>query len=191
MAVEALAKDDELPEEEAKDAPEDGEAEGEAQPGKKFRLPIPDFRKMNKLMLGGIGLGVLLVVGGLVYFLFFMGGGSAGTDEHAAAAPVTIPIYFYNLPEMVVNLSDEGNGNHFLKLNISLEVADETVAAQIEPYLPRVLDAFQTYLRELRLSDLEGSAGIYQLKEELLRRINIAVHPAVVDSILFREILVQ
>lgn len=190
MAVEALDKDEELPEEEAEDTPEDGEAEGEAQPKKKFRLPIPDFRKMNKLMLGGIGLGMLLVVGGLVYFLFFMGGGSS-SDEHAMAEPVVVPIYFYNLPEMVVNLSDEGDGNHFLKLNIALEVADEHVAAQIEPFLPRVLDAFQTYLRELRLSDLEGSAGIYQLKEELRRRINIAVHPAEVDAILFREILVQ
>ena len=45
--------------------------------------------------------------------------------------------------------------------------------------------------RELRKSDLEGSAGIYRLKEELRRRINVAIFPAQVDAILFKELLVQ
>ena len=43
---------------------------------------------------------------------------------------------------------------------------------QITPIMPRVMDAFQTYLRELRPSDLDGSAGLYRLKEELTRRVN-------------------
>jgi len=37
---------------------------------------------------------------------------------------------------------------------------------------------FQTYLRELRPSDLEGSAGLYRLKEELTRRVNVAIAPS-------------
>jgi flagellar protein FliL len=57
--------------------------------------------------------------------------------------------------------------------------------------LPKVVDAFQVYLRELRKSDLEGSAGIYRLKEELRRRVNVAIYPLEVQSILFKEILVQ
>jgi flagellar FliL protein len=61
----------------------------------------------------------------------------------------------------------------------------------IQPKMARVVDAFQIYLRELRPSDLEGSAGIYRLKEELLRRVNLAIAPARVESILFKEILVQ
>ncbi len=57
--------------------------------------------------------------------------------------------------------------------------------------MPRVLDAFQVYLRELRATDLEGSAGIFRLKEELVRRVNLAVHPAAIDSVAFNEIIVQ
>ena len=57
--------------------------------------------------------------------------------------------------------------------------------------MAKVVDAFQVYLRELRKSDLEGSAGIYRLKEELMRRVNVAIYPSHVDSILFKEILVQ
>ena len=78
-----------------------------------------------------------------------------------------------------------------MKLTIALEVADEEVMTEIQPRLAKVVDAFQVYLRELRKSDLQGSAGIYRLKEELRRRINVAIYPQQVDSILFREILVQ
>ena len=57
--------------------------------------------------------------------------------------------------------------------------------------MPRVMDAFQTYLRELRPSDLEGSAGLYRLKEELTRRVNVAIAPSRVNAVLFKEIVVQ
>ncbi|MEH0069583.1 flagellar basal body-associated FliL family protein [Pannonibacter sp. Pt2-lr] len=97
---------------------------------------------------------------------------------------------FYDLPEMTVNLSTEGRAT-YLRVRIALEVADQAMVDRISPYLPRILDAFQIYLRELRPADLEGSAGLFRLKEELLRRINLAVHPAKVDGVLFKEILIQ
>ena len=54
-----------------------------------------------------------------------------------------------------------------------------------------IRDSFQTYLRELRLDDLRGSAGMYRLREELLTRINVAVQPSKVSAVLFKEMLVQ
>jgi flagellar FliL protein len=54
-----------------------------------------------------------------------------------------------------------------------------------------VLDAFQIYLRELRPEDLEGSAGILRVKEELLRRINLAIQPPLATDILFKEVIIQ
>ena len=57
--------------------------------------------------------------------------------------------------------------------------------------LPRIVDNFQVYLRELRLDDLRGSAGVYRLREELLARVNTAVRPAKIKDVLFKEMLVQ
>jgi len=57
--------------------------------------------------------------------------------------------------------------------------------------MPRVTDIFQTYLRELRAGDLNGSAGMYRLKEELTRRVNAALAPTQVSAVLFKEIIVQ
>ena len=62
---------------------------------------------------------------------------------------------------------------------------------QIKPAMPRITDLFQTYLRELRSSDISGSAGLFRLKEEMLRRVNLAVAPAAVNTVLFREIVIQ
>ena len=62
---------------------------------------------------------------------------------------------------------------------------------EIQPVLPRVMDGFQTLMREMRPVDLEGSAGLYRVKEEMQRRVNNAVHPARVEAVLFKEMLVQ
>ena len=72
-----------------------------------------------------------------------------------------------------------------------LELPDARGGEQIQPLMPRVMDAFQTYLRELRPTDLDGSAGLYRLKEELTRRVNAAVAPNRVTAVLFKEIVVQ
>lgn len=151
---------------------------GEVAPAKK-KLPI--------MLIAMIAAAVVLLGGGAaVYFLFFS---APKTDEtHLAAVPET---FIFNLPTMTVNLRGDGEREQFMKLTVALEVANEEVMTEIQPRMAKVVDAFQVYLRELRKSDLEGSAGIYRLKEELRRRVNIAIFPAQVDSILFKEILVQ
>ncbi|MFQ5467950.1 MAG: flagellar basal body-associated FliL family protein, partial [Kiloniellaceae bacterium] len=47
------------------------------------------------------------------------------------------------------------------------------------------------YLRELRIQDLQGSAGLQRLREELLLRVATAAYPAQVRDVLFREMLIQ
>jgi len=138
-----------------------------------------------KLLLIAGALLVLLGAGATYYFVIADGGRSG---NQIAAVPDT---FIFNLPAMTVNLNSDGEGEQFMKLTVALEVASEEVMLEIQPRMGKVVDAFQVYLRELRKSDLEGSAGIYRLKEELQRRVNVAVYPAQVESVLFKEILVQ
>ena len=93
---------------------------------------------------------------------------------------------------MLVNLSNVASERtQYLKVKIVLELPTPEVMTEIQPLMPRVMDAFQTYLRELRPTDLDGSAGLYRLKEELTRRVNDAVAPNRVTAVLFKEIVVQ
>lgn len=129
---------------------------------------------------------VLLVLGGGYAAVTMLG--LFGSDPAPAQAK---PVVYYDLPEMVVNLSSAEHRGQYLKLKVALEAADKDVIVALQPVMPRVLDTFQLYLRELRSSDLDGSAGIFRLKEELLRRVNIEVHPNKINRVLFKEIIVQ
>jgi flagellar FliL protein len=115
--------------------------------------------------------------------------------EGAALAPggnvAAAGAVFYSLPEMLVNINTAGRTRNFLKIKVSLELANETDINRIESVLPRITDNFQVYLRELRLEDLQGAAGMYRLREELLNRVNAAVRPAQVKDVLFNEMIVQ
>ena len=123
--------------------------------------------------------------GGGAYFML------AGGKDGAAAAAVKPPAYV-EVPEVLVNLSNVGaDRTQYLKVKIVLEIPDAALGPQIESTMPRVMDAFQTYLRELRPTDLDGSAGLYRLKEELTRRVNTAIAPSRITAVLFKEIVVQ
>ena len=140
-----------------------------------------------KLILIAVGaVAVLGGGGGGSYFMFF------GHKEAKPEVAVVKPPAFFDVPEVLVNLSNAtGDRTQYLKVKIVLELPDSSMQPQVQNTLPRVMDAFQTYLRELRPSDLEGSAGLYRLKEELTRRVNVAIAPGRINAVLFKEIVVQ
>jgi flagellar FliL protein len=143
---------------------------------------------MKKLLLFvAAPLLLMLVAGGSA--AYFMGWFS-GSGDGEVMAEQKDPL-FYDLPEMVVNLASSGKRTQYLKLKVALEADDQAALDALEPIMSRILDTFQVYMRELRASDLEGSAGIFRLKEELLRRINISLYPREIKRVLFKEIIIQ
>lgn len=168
-------------------------------------LEAPKKSGMNKMILFA-GVPVVLIVVGLAaaYFLGFLGGGAeehAGDEhggehgeEHGDAGEhgeSNHALVFYDLPDLLVNLSTGDGETRYLKLRIALELSDQSAVDKVEIVMPRIIDNFQVYLRELRLEDLNGSAGIYRMREELLKRINLSLQNVVVQDVLFKEIIVQ
>lgn len=168
---------------------EQDEQEGGAAPGRS--------RLAGKKLVLFIALPLILVLaaGGGLYFSGLLdpllGGEHAVEDDLAEAEEDRGPSVYYELPDMLVNLNSTGRKTGYLKLSVSLELASEEDQARIEQALPRVIDNFQVYLRELRIEDLQGSAGLQRLREELLLRVGMAAHPVEVRDVLFREMLIQ
>lgn len=100
-------------------------------------------------------------------------------------------VVFYTLPDIVVNMQTADGKSTFLKLKLTFELPDEETADVLTPNLPRLQDMFQTFLRELRPEDLNGSQGTYQLRVELLRRVNLVAAPAKVNAVLIEEMLIN
>ncbi|MDF1736412.1 MAG: flagellar basal body-associated FliL family protein [Minwuia sp.] len=122
------------------------------------------------------------------------GGGHGGGGGSASFGKVTYAgsdLIFYELPDMLVNLNTDGRQPRYLKIRVALEFGDRSIVQRVEKVMPRIVDHFQVYLRELRREDLQGSAGVYRLKEELMIRVNQSVRPARVRDVLFKEMLIQ
>lgn len=146
-----------------------------------------------------IAIGAGLWFGGILPPLLGM-----GKEAHAAAkegeghgketAPAEVaahPPVFFDLPEIVANLNAGPRRNAFIKLRSKLELGKAEDEAAVKLALPRLLDLFQTYLREMRPEELRNSTGTYRLREELIARADIAVAPAHIVNVLFTELLIQ
>ena len=186
-------------------APEgEGGADGEAP--KKKGLPM---------MMIAIAAGALIVVGGGGAGAFFMlsphpagakadhhkakakkkdaGKDAKGPADKNAAVVADGPdgVVFYTLPDIVVNMQTADGKPTYLKLKLTLELPDHDTVDVIEPNRPRLQDMFQNFLRELRPEDLAGSQGSYQLRMEILRRVNLVIAPAKINAVLIEEMLIN
>lgn len=168
-------------------------------------------KKSKKMLIIIIAVVLLLLIGGGGAAFMMMGhkkpdGEAAATaegegGEHADKAEGgegkedekvdPKAIVYFPIPDMIVNLQGERNRPVFLKISLQLELAKATDQPQVEKFMPRIIDSFQIYLRELRVDELRGSAGIFRLREELLARVNQAVAPVKVRDVLFKDVLVQ
>jgi flagellar FliL protein len=170
------------------------EASEEVQEGKKGGGRKKLLLLAAPVLLVAIGAG--LWFGGILPPLLGMGAptASAGNGE-----PGPRVVTFLEMPEIVTNLNTQGRRAVYVKLRSKLELSRPEDGVVVQAAMPRLLDLFQTYLREVRPEELRGSAGTQRLREELVARANIAVAQAGrgdtqqirINDVLFMEILVQ
>lgn len=204
-----MAKKEKKPKEAEGENPEAAEgAEGEA-PAKK-KLPL------KMMLIAGAGALVVLGGGGTAAFVFLKPKPEAAAEkgdhakdkkkekkkgekkegkegEKGAAVVREGPdgVVFYTLPDVVVNMQTADGRPTFLKLKLTLELPDESLVEELDPNMPRLQDMFQTFLRELRPEDLSGSQGSYQLRMEILRRVNLVIAPSKANAVLIEEMLIN
>lgn len=168
----------------AAEKPEGEAAATEAEPPKKA-FPM-------KLVII-IVVGLLVVGGGAAGFLFLtsMGRHMIGLDKDPHAAKLPEHIAYYELPEMLVNIQSTEKRRPYLRLMLQLELHNPSDVPGMDLLKPRIIDAIQVYLRELRVEDLEGSAGSERLKQELLKRVRLTSAPIEVADVLFTNFVVQ
>jgi flagellar FliL protein len=197
-------------EDKVKEAPEEEAAEGEegeAPPAKK-KLP------MKLMLIAGAAAFVVLGGGGGAAFFFLKpkpDAAHAGKDAKKGekkgkkdekgkkddkAAPGQVRegpdgVLYYTMPDVVVNMQTADGRPTFLKLKLTLELPDQATVDNLDPNMPRLQDMFQTFLRELRPEDLSGSQGSYQLRMEILRRVNLVIAPSKANAVLIEEMLIN
>ncbi len=175
---------------------EDGEGATEGEGGKLgFIKKLLSNKKMTIATAAGA---LVFVLGGSAGAYLFLSGGKDDAVQHdktahaEPAAPIVPPkVAFYDMPDVVVNIQSQDGSPAYLKLSVALELQSADEVPGLKTLMPRVVDQFQGYLRELRVDDLRGSQSVMRLKEELLRRVNAAAAPYRVHDVLLKEMIVQ
>jgi len=177
--------EEEPEDEDGEDLDDEDDDESSDKPGGKKKLLII-IAAVLLLAIGGIA--AAFYTGLLQPVIDMITSDVEGEEEQEVAIE---DVVFFPLEEIIVNLNTGGRKSSFLKIKISLELTDSEDIPRIRDVMPRIMDNFQVYLRELRIEDLKGSAGMYRLREELLSRVNAAAAPAKINDVLFKEMLVQ
>jgi flagellar FliL protein len=196
-------------EDKVKEAPEGETPEGEEGDGAKPKKKLP----MMMLIAGAAAMVLVLGGGGGAAYFFLLKpkpeaaagkdakkkpaakkkGDKDKKDDKTAAMVREGPdgVLFYTIPDVVVNMQTADGKPTFLKLKLTLELPDQATVDELEPNMPRLQDMFQTFLRELRPEDLSGSQGSYQLRMEILRRVNLVIAPSKANAVLIEEMLIN
>jgi flagellar FliL protein len=155
----------------------------------------PKKRKMSgKKLVLFILLPVLLLGGGgaAAYFFLLKKSPEQIAAEKAAAAAATPPtMYYVEMAEIQANLVSTGKRNNFLRLTLWLEVGSDDDTKKIGNVMPLIVDQFQTYLRSLRMEDLQGGDGVQRMRDELLMRARAAAKPIEIKDVLIKAMLAQ
>lgn len=129
---------------------------------------------------------VLAAVGGGA--LLWPKAGDADADGPSAS---TASPSYVDAPAMVVNLRSADGRAHFLKLRFVIVASSASKTALITERMPVVIDALQSFLRELRPEDLKGSAAVFRVKEEMMIRAQTALGKGSVAEILIQDLVEQ
>jgi flagellar FliL protein len=125
------------------------------------------------------------------------GEATGGTAEDAAAVGHTLPCEsgnpcYYAMPKLVMNLASTGGARAvMMELELSLESSSPSAFNKVPEMMPRLKDTLNSFLRELRVEDLNGSGGTYTLRRELLKRFITVLDPKTIDAVLIEGMLIQ
>ena len=130
--------------------------------------------------------------GGGAYWFLFRGHGEAEAAE-AEPEPPPAPTGIVPLEPFVVNLADP-SGTRFVRVTMSLVVADEAIAKEIEEEKvvhARIRSAILELLALKQSGELVTPEGKTELKKAIAESVAHAAHELKVEDVLFSEFIVQ
>ncbi len=176
-------------------------AEAEAVKGvkKEEAASAPGPAKKGKgLLIAVIGAAVLAAGAG-GFALMKMKSSPAGEGHAAEEAPAEGhskekgpggPSQVFKLDPFIVNLQDN-SGTRYLKITLNLELAPATQSAEIEANVTKIRDSLIVLLSSKNYEDIGTVEGKYQLRDEIVARVNHFLSKGKVNTAYFTDFVVQ
>lgn len=108
----------------------------------------------------------------------------------ASQETVQEPSYTYEVPEIVVNLSN-GNSRRFLSVKFYVGFDESKLTEELERRMPEIRDAVLQILWDTSVEDIDSSEEKENLREEIRQVINGLVQSGEVKGVYFWHVMVQ
>lgn len=149
-----------------------------------------------KSLLGNIVFWIIMgVVAIVVAVILFLNRDTKGVvlavERHVPKDIKFESFYYYEIPNLTVNIVGGPREPMYLKLSVHLKVDNKSLHEFLTQLRPVIEDHVMTYLRSLRYDDLQGSEGLERIRSELTTRINQITQPVQVHQVLITNILMQ
>lgn len=140
---------------------------------------------------------VLALVIGAAGAWWFLGGNTADSGQASESGGASDPSEqsqemgkLYELDEFVVNLA-RSSRTRYLKTTIQLELEDKSLVKTIEKRKPQIRDALIILLSNQSVDGLEQMEGKYELKRQVVARLNSLLGDDSVRNVYFTEFVIQ
>lgn len=114
------------------------------------------------------------------------GGLSIGSFFQAKSGEYTIP-----LEEFIINLKQEGNVRHYIKVTLALMYTDEEHGSIIETNISKIRDTIISSLRDKTYDDVSDNTKTEVVKNELIENINTILGEIIVKGVYITDVIVQ
>jgi flagellar protein FliL len=159
------------------DEMEEGSSEDKKSPSKNLGIKM-------MIILGGL----ILVLGSGGYFgytLFFLEKGKAAKVQEQKVKPKMI---LFSMDPFVLNLSDPGR---HLKVSVQLELLREEDESKVKEKSPKLRDTLIMLFSSKTIDSVASPEGKFQLKDEILVRVNQAMDKEVFKNVYFTDFVMQ
>ncbi len=106
-------------------------------------------------------------------------------DEDPDAAPI-----FVDIADITINLADT-DVSRFLRAKIKLELRNEAAQARVEQQMIKINDMVLTLLSSKTFAEIRTPQGKYDLKEDIVYRINRLVGGKPIKNMYFTDFVSQ
>lgn len=151
----------------------------------------PAAKGGSKLVLIVVALVVLLGGGAGAWFFLGMGAHKAQAKEETpkpAGEPEVGALAA--LDPFIANLADE-DGKRYLKATVQVEFFAGKVPEEWSGRLPQIRDLLLTLFTSKTFADVRTPQGKAVLRDEIINRVNRALHKDEVKAVYFTEFIVQ
>lgn len=147
----------------------------------------PPYAKRKKLMLLLLPAVVVIGVSVGLYFAFNEKNDTRGVGfnviQYSKDSKDDATV-FYDLPEIKVDVKGKDR-RHALRLKLNIELSSVDDIGVVQAMSARLINAVLNHVVELYVEEVEGSTGLYWLKEELLYRFNLVASPIKIKNLNF------